>query len=427
MLDGVHRIEVSEALFRRNRSELWNVHRTGGLELHPQRIRPRNASEHSGEQVRSLCECAPHCDATRGLAEQEKLLSRRVALRNEILGAGDQVSPGVGLVRVLACQSPLLAQFAATAHVAYRVAAARFEKAHGASTECRDLRYPVETVGLKHDDLRTLRILAAHQRLRNGDPVLRPSVQIKHFVSGGVIRPADAELEIGECFSRGIVRHHRRWSDKALQVDRDARSARIRERFADEAFERQRDLFRCTGRVRDTQQLRVSALPRQHIQAVGGGVHGLDDAVCDCWHQHTSRRQGLTDPETENLERRRVLVREEKHRVSRHLGRSHIIRASGQYLPRGLGIAQTGNRRGPQREFILHAVEGRCDRGRTAGGNLQRRRLVSREGRSARHRGAEDVDGRRFQIPRSHRRVAILLGLVLTGRELLKTSHEQAS
>src|SRR5688572_31136549 len=148
MLDRVHLVEVLETLLCLDGSEFRNVERSAGLEFEAQRVGSGNNSDHAREQVRPLGKRPSHGDATGRAAENKELVFRRVAARDEIFGAGDEVAPGVWLVRVLAGEAPRIPQFAAAAHMARGISAACFEETDRAEAEIGELRDAVGAVCL---------------------------------------------------------------------------------------------------------------------------------------------------------------------------------------------------------------------------------------------------------------------------------------
>src|ERR1700736_267775 len=112
MLDRVHLVEVLETLFGLDGSELRSVERSVRLEFRAQRIGAGNERDHAREQVWPLGQCPSHSHAAGRAAEDKELVFRRVAARDEIFGASDEVAPGVYLVRVLSGEAPRVAQFA---------------------------------------------------------------------------------------------------------------------------------------------------------------------------------------------------------------------------------------------------------------------------------------------------------------------------
>src|SRR5882724_13690304 len=148
MLDRVHLVEVLETLLGLDGSELRNVGRTAGLEFKAQRVGTGNAGDHAREQVRPLGKRPAHGNAAGRAAEDKELVSRRVAARDEIFGAGDEVAPGVYLVGVLSGEAPRIAQFAAAAHMARGIGAACFEETCRAGAEIGELRDAIGAVSL---------------------------------------------------------------------------------------------------------------------------------------------------------------------------------------------------------------------------------------------------------------------------------------
>ena len=142
-----------------------------------------------------------------------------------------------------------------------------------------------------------------------------------------------AELEIGEALLLRIVGEGRGRDDKALQVDRDARLARIGKGFPDEALEGQGDFLDFSCSIRNAQQQRIGAVTRQHVKRVGGGVDGIEYAIFFRRHQNPGGRERLAGVDAENLKGRRVLVRQEINRVARRICRGDVIRASNKRCP----------------------------------------------------------------------------------------------
>ena len=104
---------------------------------------------HRGEQVGPLGHRAADQDAAGAAAQDAELGRRGVALRDQVLGAGDEVLPGVRLGRLEAGLVPVLAVDAAAARIGHREHAAGVEPGEPAGAEERLLGDAVARVAVQ--------------------------------------------------------------------------------------------------------------------------------------------------------------------------------------------------------------------------------------------------------------------------------------
>ena len=89
----------------------------------------------TGEQVWMLGECTSHRDTACRAAKDEDLVPGGDTAGNQVFRAGDQITPAVRLVGILSPQSPCLAQFATTTHMARRIGAPGLQETCGPEAE----------------------------------------------------------------------------------------------------------------------------------------------------------------------------------------------------------------------------------------------------------------------------------------------------
>src|SRR5262249_37343112 len=118
VLDAVHLVERRRFGGVLHGAELRRVRRTVGAELHAHRIRAADGADGRAAQIGPLGDRAADQDPARAGAGARQLARAGVALLRQVLGAGDEVLPGVGLGLLVPGLAPGFTLLRAAARVA---------------------------------------------------------------------------------------------------------------------------------------------------------------------------------------------------------------------------------------------------------------------------------------------------------------------
>src|SRR3954470_4516263 len=116
--------ERAEFVFLRDRAELRDVRYAVGGRLGADHVERADHRHDRREEIRPLGHRPADEDATRTAAHDAEPRAGRVLVRDQVFGGGDEVLPGVGLGGLVARLVPVVAVYAAAAHVRHRVDAA---------------------------------------------------------------------------------------------------------------------------------------------------------------------------------------------------------------------------------------------------------------------------------------------------------------
>src|SRR5882757_3121831 len=172
------------------------------------------------------------------------MFRRSVFLRDQILTNGDQIAPGIGLVRQLSGLVPFAPVLAATADIGVTYDRARIDQGQGAACEIwSKRRKPVGTIG--RDKRRCtaveLESFPVDQAIRNFHAVFGRGKEAFRLVTAHIDRGLWRNPGVGE-FASGIDRPNAGRREPAGEKDERAIFIRGREYFADGAIKWQRDV-----------------------------------------------------------------------------------------------------------------------------------------------------------------------------------------
>src|SRR6185436_256257 len=145
------------------------------------------------EQVGALGHRASDQDAARAAALAGEPRRAGVALGDQVLGAGDEILPGVGLGLLLPGAVPLFAVFAATPHVRHRVDAAALEPRDRGGNELDVAAQAVCAVAGEQRGIRAVELDAAleYDRERDLDAVVPGHDHLDRLEAGQRVELAD--------------------------------------------------------------------------------------------------------------------------------------------------------------------------------------------------------------------------------------------
>src|SRR5438552_8572345 len=193
------------------------------------------------------------------------MFRRSVFLREQILTNGDQIAPGIGLVRQLSGLVPFAPVLAATADVGITDNRARIDQGQSAGSEIwSKRRRPVRTVS--RDERRRaaveLESFPVDQAIRNFHPVFGRGEEAFRLVTAHIDGRLWRNAGVGQ-FAIPIDRPNSGGREPARENDERAIFIRGREYFADGALKWQRD-------VSDT------AIPIHPAESVDAAIHHFE-------------------------------------------------------------------------------------------------------------------------------------------------------
>jgi hypothetical protein len=282
----------------------------------------------------------------------------RVAPRDQVLGAGDEVVEDVLLARELAGTMPVVAELAAAAQVGAHVDAAVAQPGHRGAVEVGAQRDAVAAVGRQQHRLLAVQplALAAHDGHRHARAVLRDRELAHRFVAG---QPAAhgkrrwvAELRglwLGAGF-RAVVGVPAEGRGVALAAEQDPVAAEPgAERGGGHRLRADRTQRLAGQRVRA--QLRRAAHQQLQVQPRGGGAQRLDYRVA-LGHDGRGADEvgaGVGQVHRDDAPARRTLQHQRVEPAVGAEGRAaHAVGIGGDAPPRAVAAAQV--------EAVLAAV-----------------------------------------------------------------------
>lgn len=277
-LVAVDGLECAVAGLGRDRAPLGLLTVTVLFRHVTQGIRPADAVDHGGEQIRTFGHGAPDRDAAGRAAADCQMFARRVALRAELLAHGDQVAPGIGLVGELAGLVPFAPVLTAAAHVGVADDGARVDERQNARIERRTVSGDaVGAVGRDPNGVAAIELepLAMDQRVGNLGSVMRSREHPRRLVRAHIDAGPRRDAGIGHT----AVRRHRpnaAGREPAGQRDQRAILGVVGEHGTDGPVERQRDLGHAAAAIEPAQPMNAAVHDAQ-VEAVERAGHVLDD------------------------------------------------------------------------------------------------------------------------------------------------------
>ncbi len=179
--------------------------------------------------------------------------------------------------------------------------------------------------------------------------------------SGIVVFALRLEPGVGHLGRSGLVVVVTAEAGPATQVEHDARHTLVDSEIFDIADERQGELLGpCRLRVLDAEQFTVAAIHLAHIERIACRSDGIDDRFTRSHDGFGGREIRLGERSAQHLVARRALVRPQEQRIAVNREARDVVRVIDNLDPRRLVAVHRGQRRDPQLELPLHAVDGQC-------------------------------------------------------------------
>ena len=161
----------------------------------------------------------------------------------------------------------------------------------------------------------------------------------------GAVGPGSLQPGVDELATPGVERVIAKVARPRAYRDQQPWQPRVGRTQLDRAFARQQHRFGFgTLLVRDTIEFADGAVARLNVQRVLGGAHRHDDLAAGRDHHFSMRGVGVRHAGLENLEARRILVRQEIKVVAMNRETRHIGFAAKQLAPLHVGLERISAR-----------------------------------------------------------------------------------
>src|ERR1700679_2199716 len=151
-----HLVERLEAVLSLDRAKLRDVGWSIRCEFRAYRIRHGHTIDGRRKQVRTFGDGTADCDSTGTSSLDSKSRGRRVILVDQILRAGDEVLPRIGLGQLLCRQMPIFAVLTAASDVGDRIHASQVKPSKQCGIEIWIQSNAISAVALEPGGMRAI-------------------------------------------------------------------------------------------------------------------------------------------------------------------------------------------------------------------------------------------------------------------------------
>ena len=239
--------------------------------------------------------------------------SRCVFLVDQILCAGDEVTPRVRLRGLFPREMPLFTIFAPAAHVANGVNAALFMPCQTGRIEAGSKRNAIRTIGFENGRVRAIALKAfwISNRERNLCTVITGDFYFRGLDVGRiVVGTYRLKLRVGLLPRFVIVTIIFCSTAPGNKGNESSRQARIGDKCC-VSFSRKRDVFRLGMRtIGDAKQTANSSVKQLHVEGIGSRIYRLHHSLASGNHSFGGAEIGISRVDTQDLVAGRILVSE---------------------------------------------------------------------------------------------------------------------
>ena len=355
---AAHREQARKARRVRDRAELLDVRHPVAGGLGANRIEHADLHHRGAEQFGAGRNGAAGEHTARRGPHGRHVFGRGIALAGEILGAGDQVQPGVGLVGHAPRVVPLLAVLAAAAHMGDGVNAAAFEPGHAQRRKRRVYRDAVGPVSVHDGRVAAVEfdIGAVEYGQGHFDPVVGGDAHFAGDKAGHRVEGAAGEQAVvGELPGVGVEAvANAAANPRAFIHAQTAQGRRHRGHVSRAAARRGQTLNSGPGRL--AQHPADAVFPGVDVQGIAGRGHALQHPVAGRDHHLCRGDIRFEQRSAQHFEARRALRREQIQRVTGHREVADQIGLAADSTPIYGRRVQGRQRRAKQGEFVVVAV-----------------------------------------------------------------------